>query len=78
MKRTDKEVRRSCKKNKTWELFYPDGTSSLMNYDPTLQTKKQEIEFLDQLTFHEDFRVEECQMVTKRIKELTILIGDKK
>ena len=40
MKRTDKKVRKDCKKNKTWELFYPDGTSSLMNYNPIAEERK--------------------------------------
>lgn len=28
-------------KHETWELFYPDGTSSLMNYNPLVQERKQ-------------------------------------
>ncbi len=33
--------KRDGKRNKTWELFYPDGTSSLMNYDPLKEAKRQ-------------------------------------
>ncbi len=43
MKKTDKKVREDCKKNKTWELFYPDGTSSLMNYNPIIEERKETI-----------------------------------
>ena len=32
--KTDKQIRKDCKKNKVWGLFYPDGSSSLMNYNP--------------------------------------------
>jgi len=30
----NKDIRKECKKNNCWELFYPNGTSSMMNYDP--------------------------------------------
>jgi len=33
-KLSDEKIRSRNKKNQTWELFYPDGTSSLMTYDP--------------------------------------------
>lgn len=38
---TDERIRSKNKKNKTWELFYPDGTSSLMNYDPTKKAEEE-------------------------------------
>lgn len=39
-KRMDIDIRKECKKNKVWELFYPDGTSSLMSYDPIENVKE--------------------------------------
>lgn len=39
---------------------------------------EEEINFLDQLTFHESLRSEECEMVFKRIEELTALARRKK
>ena len=35
------EIRNKNKNNKTWELFYPDGTSSLMTYDPIKRIEEQ-------------------------------------
>ena len=58
-KRTDKKVREDCKKNKTWELFYPDGTSSLMTYDP--------------IKFEKD-KIKKIQEKESKIKELHGLV----
>jgi len=45
--KTDKKIREKNKKNKTWELFYPDGTSSMMNYDPIEFEKEKAKKVLD-------------------------------
>ena len=40
--RGDMQVRKENKNRNSWELFYPDGTSSLMNYD-TIKQRTDEI-----------------------------------
>ena len=44
---------------KTWELFYPDGTSSLMNYDPIKEIRKQTLEEVKELQKAYDIALEE-------------------
>lgn len=46
-KLSDEEVRSRNKENQTWELFYPDGTSSLMTYDPIKFEKEKAKKILD-------------------------------
>lgn len=58
----DKWIRKNV-----WELFYPDGTSSLMNYDPI---KQKEEEFLKML---EDITEGEWEEVVKAKKDSDLL-----
>jgi len=48
-KRTDKQIRKENKRRKTWELFYPDGSSSLMNYDPIERERARCLKIIDEI-----------------------------
>jgi len=58
---TDERVRAKNKKNKTWEIFYPDGTSSMMNYDPIKKVEEE----IKQVRRKEDKIKELHQLVVK-------------
>lgn len=50
MVKSEQEIREKCKKNKCWEVFYPDGTSSLMTYDPIRREKEIAKKYSDKLS----------------------------
>jgi len=57
-------------KTKYWELFYPDGTSSVMNYNP-LKKAEEEIEKIQEI---EILKLETLKQAKEDFKKVVIML----